>query len=332
MGPAITAVAATLLTQALGSADRLPYQIERRDVWIDGGTCHVSYTLRWCGPEPVTLTSEELRISYRAVLSNAACPAHVVPVLVQAQLDVRSQPSVTVTVRDHRSEKDRCRERVSARIGRAAGNLASPEKVGSLVVEPQEQLTLELSFEHVHFLYGPHDPLLGERELTVEWGPIRLEEAVRFKPADQLRRAKPLALEPSRARQDPEYYCSRPGSLYLAADVPGYQYYRFEDVEVRYGSEWLLRFRYTIARGTQAECRVRVVEYQESPRYWRRLGGGFDERLKHGPQWQLFERRFRVGPETTAIAIDFRLTGSDVGEMWVDDVELVPVAHQPGGP
>ncbi len=329
MRPAVAAVALALHAQTLLAGeptDQPPFAVTRRELWIDGGTCHVSYTLQWLGREPVTLLAGALRITYRGTLSNAACPAHVTPVSVRGELQPQRQPRAILPVREGRSEKDRCREQIVVKVGRSSETLELAKDSGDLTLRRSERAVVNISFRHDHFLYGPHDPLLGPREVTIRWGPITVTDRVVFESGHQLRRPRRLVLEPSRARQDPEYYHSPPGSLYLAADLPGYQYYRFEDVAVRYDSEWLLRFRYTIARGTMADCRVRVVEYQESPRYWRRLGGGFDQRLQAGGQWRLFQRRFRVGPETTAIAVDFRMTGSDVGEMWVDDVELVPVA------
>ncbi|MFO0959744.1 MAG: hypothetical protein U0800_20290 [Isosphaeraceae bacterium] len=41
-----------------------------------------------------------------------------------------------------------------------------------------------LRLEHDHFLYGPYDPLLGSRELTIHLGPIDLRDTI---PLDQER-------------------------------------------------------------------------------------------------------------------------------------------------
>ena len=334
---------AAILLSAAAAADQAAddsgqqhgsFEIAARDTWTQGGTCYLRYALRYRGDEPLRLRPLELSVAYRGWLANASCPAHVAPVLVQGRVECRSQSSAAIVVRDARRERDRCRERVTVRVGRAVDELSDPARDPGRVdvLQDGEQAIVELAFRHEHFLYGPHDPLLGEREVEIRWGALRVEDRVRLGAGHRVDRPRRLYLEPSRARQDPEYCYSPPGALYLAADVPGYQYYRFDDVPVRYGSEWLLRFRYSIARGTQATCRVRVVEYQESPRYWRRLGGGFDEKLNRRGEWTLFERRFRVGDETTAIAVDFRMTGSDVGEMWVDDVELVPARSEATSP
>lgn len=293
--------------------------------WTEGGTSVVLLEIRNPFPNPTELKLSGLAIDYSAVLANSACKPHAIPRRVRAVVSDASAGAVVV-VKEGKTQKDRCSERI---------RIASiqPKPVDGVVrLDQGASVTLRLEFFHDHFLYGEYDPLLGAREITVRWGPLVAMAKVLFPEQVSGRAATTVELEPSRGRQDPTFYTSAPGSLYLAADIPGYQYYRFDDVRVRYNSTWTLRFRYAIARGTRAACYVRVVEYQDAPRYWRRLGGGFDCELTEQGRWVTFERTFRVGPETTTLAVDFRVTGSDVGEMWVDDVELVPSPVRGGNP
>jgi hypothetical protein len=49
-------------------------------------------------------------------------------------------------------------------------------------------------------------------------------------------------------------------------------------------------------------------------------------------RWVHVERIFRTEPEATTLALDFRIVGADVGELWIDDVLLEPVGAGPEGP
>src|SRR5262249_25132728 len=121
-------------------------------------------------------------------------------------------------------------------------------------------------------------------------------------------------------------------SLYLAADVPGYQYFRFDDVPVRYGTRFRVSFWYLTALGTEGSCRVRVMEYQDTPNAWYRLDGGLDEELPAQGTWTYFQQTFRTLADTTTMALDFRIVGANIGELWIDDVELAPLYAGSGKP
>jgi hypothetical protein len=115
----------------------------------------------------------------------------------------------------------------------------------------------------------------------------------------------------------------------LAADVPGYQYFRFDDMPVRFGTRFRLSYWYLIAVGTEGACQVRVMEYQDTPNAWQRLNGGFDLPIETQGRWQRFEQEFQTRDETNMMAIDFRIVGANAGEMWIDDVELRPCFPDP---
>jgi hypothetical protein len=127
---------------------------------------------------------------------------------------------------------------------------------------------------------------------------------------------------------DSRQFRSAPDSLYLAADVPGYQYFRFDDMPVRFGTRLKLRFWYLIAVGTEGTCHARVMEYQDTPNAWYRLDGGFDELLSVQGRWRRFEQILTTRRETTTMALDFRIVGANVGEIWIDEIQLTPLGSE----
>ena len=141
--------------------------------------------------------------------------------------------------------------------------------------------------------------------------------------------------EPPDERRDTRHFFSAPDSLYIRADIPGHQSYRFQERPVRYDTKMKLRFWYLIAVGTEGECRVRVGQNKDTPLAWRQLHeGGFDERLKTIGHWTKYERIVQTEPEATRMILEFKIVGEiDSGEMWIDDVNLEPVGIiGPGGP
>ena len=135
-------------------------------------------------------------------------------------------------------------------------------------------------------------------------------------------------------RRDTRYFVSAPDSLHLEAHVPGNQYYRFPERPVRYGTRMKLSYWYLIAQGTEGECRARVAQYKDTPSAWKVLAdGGHEECLNTVGRWVKVEHVFRTENDATTLALDFRITGAEVGEMWIDDVRLDPVAGPaPTGP
>ncbi len=95
-----------------------------------------------------------------------------------------------------------------------------------------------------------------------------------------------------------------------------------------------LRFWYLVACGTEGECRARVAQYKDTPTAWKVLtDGAFEENLTRVGRWVKVERIFRTESEATTLALDFRICGgAEVGEVWIDDVSLEPLAAAPAGP
>src|SRR5262249_4793698 len=122
-------------------------------------------------------------------------------------------------------------------------------------------------------------------------------------------------------RRDVRQYVSAPDSLHLEAHVPGNQYYRFPEQPVRYSTRMRLRYWYLAAPGTEGECRARLAQYKDTPTAWKVLSdGGREECLTTVGRWVHVDRTFRTEPDATTRALDFRIVGADVGELWIDDV------------
>lgn len=192
--------------------------------------------------------------------------------------------------------------------------------------EPGQELRVRLRLEHDHFLYGPYDPLLGARDLTIHLGTTLFRDSVPLDQERYLVLPEIVFSAPPAERLDNRYYISEPDSLHLDAQAPGNASYRLSDQSVRYATLMRLSFWYLIANGTEGECRVRFQQYREAPGFHRLLTeGSRDEILPMIGRWTRVERVFRTEPEATNLSIDFRISGAEIGEMWIDDVELVSI-------
>ena len=89
-----------------------------------------------------------------------------------------------------------------------------------------------------------------------------------------------------------------------------------------------LRFWYLIAAGTEGECYVQIVQHKVTPIAFRTLNsGGFQQCLKTVGHWTKVDHLIQTESEATTLTLEFKISGeTEVGEMWVDDVSLEPVA------
>lgn len=289
----------------------------------------VRYEVSYEGDQSLDLSASDVGVRYEGWVANSRCPSHGVPRKSQAQFTLAETNPLVTPVINSTNEKQRCRERIALAVSTSEEPPDEPSVSKTaflpLRLSPGQRFWLYLILEHDHFLHGTYDPLLGAREVEFQIGPCRLLDSV---PLDQ--EQAPAAPQvklsaPSKERLDDRQYRSAPDSLYLAADVPGFQYFRFDDMPVRYGTRFRLSFWYLVAVGTEGTCHARVMEYQDTPNAWYRLDGGFDEQLPVQGRWQRFEQTFRTMGDTTTMALDFRIVGANVGELWIDDVELVPL-------
>lgn len=237
-------------------------------------------------------------------------------------------------------EAQHCRERLVLQAWNADAGEMPPEpvaKAGTRSLTVQELPTVEIApggsvrvrlrLAHEHFLYGRYNALLGPRTVELQLGSARLHDTL---PLDRERRvARALAAwppGPPADLRDTRVYLSAPDSLHLEAHTPGKQSHRFPEREVRYATRMRLRFWYLIATGSEGEYRARVAQYKDSPTSWKSLPDGEVElNLAAVGRWTRVERIFVTEPDATSLALDYRIVGADIGELWIDDVTLEPL-------
>ncbi len=306
----------------------------------DQGDWQVDYCLRYNGPTRLVLPPAEVGARVEGWLSNSKVVVHANPRRAEAAVAGESGPTAFAEVIASPDESRRCRERVVLRLwsGPASGVSASPrgadpEPLGTVSVEPGGLLRVRLRLEHQHCLYGDYDPLLGRRELELKLGAATFRDALPLDREQYQARPRDTWPEPPDDHKDTRHFVSGPDSLHLDADVPGNNYYRFPERKVRYSSRMRLRFWYLIAPGTEGEFKARIAQYRESPNAWKVLSdGGSELTFKAVGRWTVVEKIIKTEAEATTLALDFRITPSDVGEVWIDDVSLEPLDAGPGGP
>jgi hypothetical protein len=303
-----------------------------RQISQHGSRWLVRYQVRYEGPSgtpALDLGPSDLAVDYEAWVSNSRSKPHSVPRKSQTRFALSESNSVQTTVISSSNDRQRCRERITLAVTTSERPATEPPPAKTsflpLRVTPGQIIWIYVTLEHEHFLYGTYDPLLGIRQLEIRVGPCRLIDSIPLD-AEQAPATPVVKLSaPQKERLDQRQFRSAPDSLYLAADVPGYQYFRFDDMPVRYGTQFKLSFWYLVAVGTEGSCNVRVMEYQDTPNAWYRLDGGFDEQITLQGRWRKFDQNFQTRDDTTTMALDFRIVGANVGEMWIDDIELTPL-------
>jgi hypothetical protein len=45
-------------------------------------------------------------------------------------------------------------------------------------------------------------------------------------------------------------------------------------------------------------------------------------------RWRRFEQILTTRRETTTMALDFRIVGANVGEIWIDEIQLTPLGSE----
>jgi hypothetical protein len=337
---------------AAGGADpgtnptSVPLAILARSIIQDQGSWQVDYRLRHDGATGLVVTPNEIVARVEGWVSNSRAASHAMPRLSSLILSGPSGLSATTDVIATADEVQRCRERLAvqvwtdddpeplpappARPGTGAGASAppgTPERAPILSLAPAALVRVRLRLEHQHFLYGDYDPLLGLRALELHLGVAVLRDVVPLDREQYLAQPKYAWPQPPDDRRDTRHFVSAPDSLHLEAHIPGNQYYRFPERPVRYGTKMRLRFWYLIAAGTEGECRARIAQYKDTPTAWKVLTDGAHEQvLTTVGRWTKVEHIFRTESDATTLALDFRIGGgSDVGEMWIDDVSLEPI-------
>ena len=324
-----------------------PLKIVGRSVAQDQGGWRIDYRLRYDGASGAVVTPTEITAKVEAWVSNSRAASHAAPRWSSLVVSGPSGLSGTSDVIATADESQRCRERAVLQVWTGDEPEAPPEASAKGVVRavsasaerrpilsfaPGETVRVRLRLEHQHFLFGDYDPLLGHRAVELRLGEATVRDVVPMDREQYIAQPKFSWPEPPEDRRDTRHHVSGPDSLHLEAHVPGNQYYRFSDRPVRYGTKMRLRYWYLVASGTEGQCLARVAQYKDTPTAWKILSEGAHEQcLTTVGRWIKVERVFRTEPDATTLALDFRLTG-DIGEMWIDDVSLEPVAQAHAGP
>ncbi|MBV8554536.1 MAG: hypothetical protein JO116_03160 [Planctomycetaceae bacterium] len=317
--------------------------VVERSVAQDQGSWQVDYRLRFEGEAGMVVTPAEVLARVEGWVSNSRVASHALPrwssVAVSGPSDLTASGDVITSA----DESQRCRERVVLQVCACKELEGAPDAIAKAAVaaEPPPSLSLapgatvraRLRLEHLHFLHGDYDPLLGLRTLELQLGAATLRDVIPTDCEQYLAQAKTHWPVPPEDRRDTRHYVSAPDSLHLEAHIPGNQYYRFPERPVRYSTKMRLRFWYLIAEGTEGQCLARVAQYRDTPTAWKVLAeGAHEECLTTVGRWVKVDRVLRTEPEATTLALDFRISNSDIGEMWIDDVTLEPVVAAPVGP
>ena len=308
--------------------------ILERSITQHQGSWQVDYKLRHDGKTGVVVTPTEINARVEGWVSNSRVLSHAVPRPSSIVVSGASGLSASADVITSADESQRCRERAVLRVwtdDMAANTAPAASDAGDrapiLSLAPGAIFRVRVRLEHQHFLYGDYDPLLGHRSVEVQLGNTVLRDALPIDREQCLAQPKFTWPPIPDDRRDTRQFVSGPDSLHLEAHIPGNQYFRFPERPVRYSTKMRLRFWYLVAPGTEGECRVRIAQYKDTPTAWKVLSeGGFDYTLPAVGRWVKYERIFRTEPDATTVALDFRIcSGTDVGEMWIDDVCLEPV-------
>lgn len=343
----------------------------------------ITETIKYHGSERLTLYPNDIEIEYSGEnLSNSRQAPHSIPRKTSAKFKLRDGNHVNLTVIPSSNDRQRCQERISVQIsswdklkaGLTKASVYAPlRKLEELNLNPSDTFQVIYTIDHEHFLHGTYDPLLGERKFITQLGDHKIYNTFDLNSEVNPAITTPKLNTPPKERifntddyqeTDRKTIAGRKGEfLYLAADIGGYQYFRFDDMPIRAGDKFKLSFDSCVAAGTEGSCHVRVMEYQDTPNAWYRLGGGFDEqlgiekennsenqkqskepvagndvvidkRLKRQGRWQRFEQEFTLLENTTTMALDFRIVGANVGEMWIDNLNLenLSVEKEPNRP
>lgn len=333
-------------SEATPAALPSPLALVERSVVQEQGGWKVDYRLRHQGPTTIAVNPTEVLAKVEAWVSNSRVASHAIPRFSTLVVSGPSGLSAFGEVIHSSDEGERCRERAVLQvwtgdapdgppdpIAKAVVRAVAVERQPTLSLSPGEVVRVRLRFEHHHVLYGDYDPLLGQRSVELHLGPAVFRDVVPMEFEQYLAYPKGTWPAVPDERRDPHHFVSAPDSLHIEAHVPGNQYYRFPERPVRYATKMRLRFWYLIASGTEGECHARIAQYKETPTSWKPLPeGDHDHSMATVGRWAKVERIFRTEPEATTLSLDFRISGADIGEMWIDDISLEPIAAGPAGP
>lgn len=329
---------AAFLPIAFGrTANRLT--VLQRTVTQDQGGWRVEYHLRYDGTSGIVVTPSDITLKVEGWLSNSRVASHSTPRWSLVAISGSSGMSNSSEVISSSDDEQQCRERVVVQVWTdddppaehspkpGSSRVNTPDPAPILALAPGSKLRVRLRFEHQHFLFGDYDPLLGRRSMELRLNSATLQDTLPMEREQYFALPRYIWPSPPEERRDSRLFISKPDSLHIEAHIPGNQSYRFPERPVRYATKMRLSFWYLVAPGTEDECRARIMQYKDSPTAQRAIPeGGQEICLKTVGRWTKVERIFQTEPEATTLALDFRICGgADVGEVWIDDVNLEPL-------
>jgi hypothetical protein len=320
-------------------------QLVTRTQTQDQGDWVIEYQLRYVGATGVILSPEEISVQIQAWVSNSRVPVHALPRFSSITFSGKSPALGGVATLVKGEPGDQCQEKLQISIwtGAERSPLSEPDPNQArsyfivnqfnspLSLAPGELVHVHLRLMHDHILFGPYDPLLGERTVTLGLGSLIFHDVVRLSEEQYLAQGPNSLKEPPAERRDTRHAVSGPDSLHLEAHVPGHQYYRFPDTPVRYNTPMRLRFWYLTAAKTEGEVKLRVGQAKDTPISYRMLrDAGLEKNLTTMGRWTKFEAKILTQPEATILSLEFTIVGdTEVGEVWIDDVSVEPVYSVP---
>lgn len=310
---------------SLGEPNRV--SLVRRSARQDQGGWIVDYRIRNETGSGIVIVPSELEATSEGWVSNSRVGGHSIPrrAVATRRGDSKGKDAGVAEVIASPDGAPICRERLTLSIQAddALAPAAAAPNAEPISLAPGASGLLRLRFEHEHAPAGAYDPLLGERTLALRVGGETFHDVAPLDREQYLAQPRFQWPEIPEDRRDSTRYVSAPDSLHLRADVADRRFYRFPDRPARYSSRMRLSFWYLIAQGTLGECRVRLTQSNE-----RSLrGGGFDEELTTIGRWTRVEWLVPIEYDAVSVGLDFRISSeAGVGEMWIDDVSLEPVA------
>jgi hypothetical protein len=332
-----------------GPPEGQPWVLVHRAISQDrasGQVWQLDYTLRNAGALPVPLGARDVSVQIESWVSNSTIAEHATPRRSTLSLAALQRNPAECVILAPPDETGRCLERGSlgawpSRSGDSppapaqaiALRVVAPLNLTQLVVAPAESLHLRIRLEHVHFLYGPYEPLFGTRDVRLRLGSAAFLDHVKLEPCGRPASASVAwpPFEPPPDRRDCETYLSPPDSLRLTSQTPGLGYYRHVG-PIRYDTRMRLGFWYLIAPGSQGRARLSITQRKQGPGLFETLPEGQHEvNLADVGSWTRVERVFRTEPEATTLTLEFCLIGEPI-EVWIDDLELAALDSAPEGP
>ena len=132
----------------------------------------IIYKLKYCGKEPIELSTTDINFEYKASVSNSSVPSHIRPIKISAEWLLAESNQKSIPVISHSNDRYKCKEIIKIAFSTGLKKETEPFK-GTLYfiplkLIPEQEFWCYLTLEHEHFLYGNYNLLLGEREIKIK--------------------------------------------------------------------------------------------------------------------------------------------------------------------